>query len=192
MELCPVCHEAKPRLQQHLVRCGLERSQPGRTEFECTQLVAEERQWVERLAGASVSVFELQRMYGPQWAIVADALRRFGGPVYIGFGLDRRLDTEERLDRYLANVASGNLKIDRGSSPLLFESTGPRPYLPRVDPGHLRRLMLSEGLHPSPQLVRPTRLPKGYQGLSWRGQRLLRLPSLQLPFRPLLLVLRPL
>ena len=65
----------------------------------CTQLVAEERQRAERLGVASVSVFELQRMYGPRWAIVADALRRFGRPDYTGLGLDRRLYTKERLDR---------------------------------------------------------------------------------------------
>ena len=115
------------------MRCGLERGQPGRTELEFTQLMAEERQRAERLGVAGVSVFELQRMYGPQWAIVADALRRFGGPVYTGFGLDRRLDTEERFDRYLATVANVNLRTDRGSSPLLVEATGPR-VLPRVSP----------------------------------------------------------
>ena len=162
MELCPVCHEVKPRLQQHLVRCGLERSQPGRTESECTQLVAKGRQRVERLAVASVSVFELQRMYGPQWAIVADALRRFGGPVYIGFGLDRRLDTDERLDRYLANVASGNLRIDRGSSPLLLESTGPRvlPPAPRSPTATTDRPSLSaEGRSRSPSTPHVERGP---------------------------------
>ena len=87
----------KSHLHQYLLRCGIKRVKPG------CELLAAEKCRTKRIELASVSVQELQRVYDDQWAIVVGALRRYGGPVHTGFGLNKRLDTEERLHNYVAD-----------------------------------------------------------------------------------------
>ena len=106
----------KSHLAQHLMRCGFKVEEVGRTRIECDVLVAAEKSHKESLGFLSMRVQELQRVYGEQWAIIAEALRRCGVPVHTGFGWDKRLDTEERLDTYLTSV---NMRIDRRSIPVI-------------------------------------------------------------------------
>ena len=148
------------------MRFGFKVEEVRRTRIECDMLVAAEKSHKESLGLLSMREQELQRVDGEQWAIIAEALRRCGVPVHTGFGLDKRLDTEERLDTYLTSV---NMRIDRRSIPVISESTGPRVLAYRSSPPR------SPPLSPTPPRAERERPPKPP-----RSSRAERAPALSL------------
>ena len=43
LQLCPVCHELKSHLRDHVMRCGLERHEPTRNGIELVKILDDEK-----------------------------------------------------------------------------------------------------------------------------------------------------
>ena len=123
--------------------------------------MAQEKKRREQVGLVSVSVRELQRLYGENWAIVTEAFRRYGVSVHTGFGLDKRLDSEERLDAYLAKVC---LRIDR-STPCIVKATDPC-VVPSSPPMSPRSTSGKRGLSPKSPIARESTSDEEIPGLS--------------------------
>ena len=85
---------------------GTGRNRPG---IEIQHLVAADKQRKEKVGNTTIDVRDLQRQYGDDWVIVAEAFMRVGFMVYTGIGHDKGLDTAECLDAYLGSTWEGTI-----------------------------------------------------------------------------------
>ena len=72
---------------------GKGRARPG---IEIQHLVADDKQRKEKVGNTTIR--DLQRQYGDNRVIVAEAFMRVGVTVFTDIGNDKHLDTAERLD----------------------------------------------------------------------------------------------